>query len=159
MIDTVDQGSSSRWKRLHRVAEARREHLGIRQDGLRDFGGPSASWVRALPSKEGPPSARMEATLRELDRALGWPIGTSWRLARDEFVAGSPAALDEEDRLIVGDSSTSMPKQAWSGDAVAAHHEQKIRDFATIISGVLRAMDPESAERAMRDIARTVGLD
>lgn len=86
---TVQQ---TNWQRLHRIAEARREKLGIAQSGMKDLGGPSKSWVNALPYHEGPPSTRHAPHLERLDAVLRWPKGTSWDLLSRDRERRRPAA-------------------------------------------------------------------
>ena len=142
----------SNWQRLHDIAEARRQHVGLRQDQLE---GVSPAWVRDLPNREGL-SARMKAKLDALDGALGWPAGTSWALARDPFEDGSVAAQDQEDRLVYGDETTNVPPVV---PALAGDREQAIRDFGTIVMAGLRAMDDASAEDAMARIVQLLGIE
>lgn len=161
----------STWQRLHDIGEKRRAHIAKRQQ---DLEGVSPAWVRALPSNEGAPSARMIDKLNAYDDALLWPRGTSFRLARDPFVEGSDTAIDEEDRLVHGD---------WSDLEATPDPElrQMVEDFSTMVMGTLRGMaeddreralegvagvvtatllnmDPASAERTMRDIGRLLGI-
>lgn len=143
--------SRSNWQRLHDIGEKRRQQLGLRQA---DLEGVSPQWVRGLPGREGAPSAKMRAHLDAYDVALGWPAGTSWRLVRDPFDDGSPAAVDQEDRLVYGDETTKVPVTS----VLSEDREQSIRDFGTIVMGSLRNMDDASAERTMRDIIRLLGL-
>jgi hypothetical protein len=142
------------WQRLHEIAEARREQLGYRQQDLAEEGGPSSAWIRKLPAQIGRPTVKMKSSLEDLDMVLGWPKGTSWRLASDPFEEGSDTAVDEEDRLIHGDASTRVPRK----DRLS-QREQDLRNFETLVLGVLRSMDEASAKRAMVEIARLLGLE
>ena len=137
--------SETSWQRLYRIAEARRERLGITRNGLKGLGGPSSEWVRKLREQEGAPSSRHRPSLDALDHALGWEAGTSWGLLADDYSAWSPDALeDEEESLIHGPSLSGV--------------ENELRDFETMVLARLRTMSPEDAAEAMRQIARILGI-
>jgi hypothetical protein len=90
------------WERLWRVAEARRERLGLTQRALSANGGPSGAWYRALRSATGQPSPRRSTSLRALDNALGWPERTSWHLLSEDRTDWSSTRLAEEEAALVG---------------------------------------------------------
>ena len=139
------------WQRLYDIAAARMAEIGLPQSKLPVNGGPSNSWFWDLQHRQGKPTVKMSRSLEALDVALGWPVGTSFRLARDPFVDGSDTALDEEDRLIHGDSSTTLPRQLDP-------HEQAIRDFGTMVMARLRALPEDEAVALMRRVTVTFGI-
>lgn len=137
--------NESSWKRLHRIAEARRSRLGISRSGLKSMGGPSSETMRALPLREGAPSIRQRASLAELDGPLGWPEGTAWGLvAQDRSDWSEDMLTDEEDALVNGPSLSPA--------------ENDLRNFGTMMLARLRAMSDEDAKAAMTQIARIVGI-
>ncbi|USC16971.1 hypothetical protein [Rhodococcus sp. 11-3] len=86
--------------RKHVLADAirsRRNELGLRQDELREFGGPSAQTVLDYEACKIPdePQAR---TLQGFDRALRWKIGTSYRILNTEGAEPVPADVAEDRR-------------------------------------------------------------
>lgn len=111
--------SETTWHRLWRIAEARREHLGVTRTGLAAAGGPSSEWVRKLQAGSGKPSARHAASLRQLSIALGWDEGTAWSLLTDDRSQWSPEVLESEEHDLVygpavkvaGESEVSRPAQ------------------------------------------------
>lgn len=137
------------WERLYEIAEARRNKLAMHQDELRDYGGPSASGFRAIKDRSGRPTPKMRDGLLGLDASMGWPGGTSWRIASDPFEDGSPAAEDEESRLVEGDETTWIPSK---------RNAAAIRTFEKVILPRLRRMDEASAERAMAEMVRLLGI-
>lgn len=141
------------WERLHRLIRGRLDHLGITQGRIHEIGGPSTAWIRDLKTREGQPTAKMAGSLADLDTALGWPAGTSWRLARDPFEPGSPAAEDEEDRLVNGDESTTVPTMQ-----ALPSHEEEIRHFQSLVGARLRALPEKDAKAAMKRITKALGL-
>jgi hypothetical protein len=144
--------NETNWQRLARIAEERRGELGLTQDDVHAIGGPSKSWQAGLASREGAPTTKMAHSLGDLDRALGWPVGTSWKLALDRTrqAFGEEQAEDEAACLVEMDS---FP------DAELPAAERRVRDFGTVVMGTLRNMDPASAERTMRDINRLLGIE
>lgn len=132
--------SETTWQRLHRIADARRKHLGLTLQGVTAAGGPSDAWFRALKYGEGEPSTRHRKPLAALDRALRWKEGTSLSLLTDDRSGWDEALLsDEEDSLVLAAS-----------DRVAI--------FAFMVEQRLRAVDELDSERMMREIAAVMGL-
>ena len=105
------------WQRLWRIAEARREYLGITRAGLQAAGGPSSEWIRKLQAGSGKPSVRHARPLRALDKALGWPEDTARSLLTDDRSQWSADVLaSEEHDLVYGPTvratgETSRPAQ------------------------------------------------
>jgi hypothetical protein len=127
------------WRRLHRIADARRKHLGYTVAGLAAAGGPSPAWFYKLKDETGDPSVRHRKFLEQLDAALRWRAGTSMSLLVDDRADWDDALLqDEEDSLI--------------------HATDRIATFAFMVEQRLRVLDPDDADRMMRDLARTLGL-
>lgn len=154
MAPTLRQdGTMSRtnWKRLYDIVVARMSEIGMTKNGLEAVGGPSKSWLWDLQHREGRPTAKMSRSLEALDTALGWPLGTSFRLARDPFDEGSITAQDEEDRLVKGDESTQVP-------SLLPPHEKAIRDFASSVQGTLRSMPEAEAKDLMRRMYQMLGI-
>lgn len=149
---TARSAPRSNWERLYDIAEARMSELGMARDELKAHGGPSKSWFWEMQNRTKEPNVRMKGSLDELDVALGWPRGTSYRLARDPFDEGSPAAMDEEERLIHGDDSTRVPATQLS------EHEQMIRDFATAVQIRLRGMPEVEAREQMIRLGLELGI-
>lgn len=147
----MEEKPRTNWQRLYDTAAARMAELGLPQNALKTNGGPSNSWFWDLQHRDGKPTVKMSRSLEALDVALGWPVGTSFRLARDPFIDGSDSALDEEDRLIHGDASTTMP-------AELDPHEQAIRDFGTMVMARLRALPEDEGIALMRRLATGLGI-
>ena len=138
--------SENAWKRLYRIAEARREHLGLSRAAVKAKGGPSSEWIRQLESGEGAPTVRRMPGLRGLSVALGWPESTAWDLLTKDRSGWSAELLeDEESALVYGDNDTDM--------------DARIRHFQTIVGAALSSMTPEAATAAMVDMARVLRLD
>lgn len=131
------------WQRLYRLAEARREHLGMSRADVKAKGGPSSESVRKLQHYEGAPSIRQAPTLRDLDAALNWPLGTAWGLVADGREGWGPDALeDEEHSRIFGDEdSDTAPDQ---------------RHFETILHATLREMPADEREQVMAEILKVL---
>jgi hypothetical protein len=127
------------WQRLHRIAEARRKHLRLTQQGVAAAGGPSVAWLTKLPYKTEEPSARHVQKLDSLDRALRWRPGTSWGLVTEDRSSWSADVLaDEEDSLVTEQDRAAL---------VAFMVEQR-----------LKAVDDLERERLIKALARTLGL-
>lgn len=75
-------------QRFARIVRARREELGLRQDQMRDAGGPSTTTMTKVENAADAPS---RVTLRKLDAALRWEPGSAAR-ALD---GGEPTPLGE----------------------------------------------------------------
>lgn len=89
------------WERLRRLIDLRRTRLDLTLAGVNQVGGPSPKWVHKLTQLEGPPSARMAASLHDLDRALQWDDGTSWSIVADDRSDWTDAQFEaEEARLL-----------------------------------------------------------
>lgn len=132
------------WERLHRIAEARRQHLGMSRADMKAKGGPSSESVRKLKFYEGPPSIRQAPTLRDLDEVLKWPLGTAWGLVADGREGWATELLDDEEQLcIYGDEDKgTAPDQ---------------RHFETVLHATLREMPADERERAMAEILKVLG--
>lgn len=127
------------WERLHRIAEKRREELGMSRADLTAQGGPSSETLRGLALRVGAPTLRQRAALDALDSALGWDRGTSWDLAQPMREAMTPEFMaDEEDRLVHAPARLAV-------DA----HEQAIRDFGSMVQAALRKQPADEAEQMM----------
>lgn len=139
------------WQRLARIVDERRGELGLLRDDLRSLGGPSKSWLSDLPKRQGPPSTKMAKSLADLDKSLGWPRGTSWKLALDRTreAFGEEHGEDEARYYVDMDVVPSAELPA---------RERAIRDFATLVVGTLRNMDEVSAELAMAEMSHLLGL-
>ena len=127
------------WQRLHRIAEARRERMGLSQSGLKALGGPSKSWVNALPHLEGSPSARHATSLKQLDAVLRWPEGTSWDLVSRDRSDDDPELLADEERGLVD-------------------HKDKVTVFVYLVERRLRGLQDDELRPAMLDIGRRLGI-
>ncbi len=148
--------TESSWQRLYRLTEERRSEKGLTRNNLRSLGGPSSETMRKLATRTDPPSLRQREALDSIDRVLGWPAGTSWRIARgvtdDEMTADYLA--DEDDRLV------HMADEADEGDEIVALpvHEQLIRDFGTSVTRRLRTLPEDEAEALMTRLGRDLGI-
>lgn len=89
------------WERLYRLVELRRVKLDLTLSGLQVVGGPSPKWVQKLRMMSGPPTPRMRASMRDLDRALQWKDGTSWNLVDVDRSEWSAALLEDEENDLV----------------------------------------------------------
>ncbi|MEW1955307.1 hypothetical protein [Terrabacter sp. NPDC080008] len=76
-----DADGSAWATRLHAPIEDRRRDLGLTLMGIQSAGGPSPRWVQKLLHLAGPPTDRMRLPMRRLDLAIGWDVGTAWRIA------------------------------------------------------------------------------
>lgn len=135
----VTTTSESVWGRLHRIAESRRLHLHLTQEGVRAAGGPSVSWQTKLPKKTETPGPRHVEPLRQLDRALQWPDGTSMRLLTEDRTGWSRAVLEDEELSLV-------------------EGQDEIAHLAFMVDRRLRTLDPPEREQMMRDVGRAIGL-
>lgn len=134
------------WHRLYRLAESRREHLGLSRANIKAKGGPSSEWIRQLQTEEGAPTVRRMPGLRALSVALGWPESMAWDLLTKDRAGWSTELLEDEERaLVYGDNDTDM--------------DARIRTFQTIVGATLSSMEPEAARAAMVEIARVLRLD
>lgn len=128
------------WERLFRIAEARRTRLGLTQSGVQAMGGPSPAWIRRLPGLEGEPSSRYAASMRDLDRALQWPEGTSWSLVTKDRSTWSEDLLEDEEHQLVEDMHDE------------ADH------FAFIVATRIRALPANRRDDVMREILRILDM-
>jgi hypothetical protein len=127
------------WQRLHRIAEARRKHLRLTQPGVRAAGGPSIAWQAKLPYKTEEPSPRHVEALDNLDKALRWRAGTSWRLLTEDRSGWSEdVLLDEEESLV--------------------NEPDRVALMAFMVEQRLNAVDEVERERLIKAVARTLGL-
>lgn len=90
------------WQRLWAIVESRRERLGMTRTYIQDQGGPSSEWVRKLRNGEGRPSLKQAGKFVSLDRALGWPEGTSWDFLTADRTGWSAERLAEEESALAG---------------------------------------------------------
>ena len=127
------------WRRLHRIADARRKHLHLTVDGLRGAGGPSAPWFYKLKNEEGPVSNRHIPFLEKLDVALQWPLGTSVGLLDKDRSGWSKATLEGEELDLV-------------------EHQDEIAFFTLMVERRLRLASPSEREQMMREVGRAIGL-
>ena len=121
--------SETTWQRLYRLVEARREHLGITRNGLKALGGPSSEWVRKLQHEQGRPSTKQAASLRALDTALNWPLGTSWGLLVDDRTGWSADILEDEEAQLVYSDDQDAPRLQRPGKP------------ATVVEAIRRLFD------------------
>ena len=129
----------SPWARLHRIANARRQRLGLTLAGMESAGGPTGAWLRSLRTTTGAPSLKSAHALAALDEALRWRPGTSWGLVAEDRSGWADALLTDEEAQLVEE------------DDEAGH-------MGTIVAARLRLMAPDDAARAMAEIMRTLGL-
>lgn len=124
------------WMRLHRVAEARRQRLGITQEEVKARGGPSPSSVQSWRHHEGARvSVREQETLRGLDLALGWPSGSAASLVAE---TRSAMLSDLEERLL--EDPEHLSTLAW------------------MVETRLRDMSPRERQAALTKIGEVLGL-
>ena len=138
-VDTSDV-TETQWERLYRLVEERRTRLDLTQAGIQATGGPSPAWLRKLPHMVGEPTQRQRASLQDLDRALRWPVGTSWGLVEDDRSGWSEAVLqDEEEQLL--------------------ERIDEANNFGWLVATRLRAI-PEGPERdaVMRRVLEVLGV-
>lgn len=91
----ITENEAPSWDLLAEVALARRNRLGMTQRGVADSGGPSAPTVRALETQS---SMMTPRTLRKLETALGWTVGTAATLVdgtQPEAQADWPAFVSQ----------------------------------------------------------------
>lgn len=74
-------------QRLARMVKERRDELGVRQDQMRDRGGPSTTKMTEVERVIGPTPTPQ--TLRKLDAGLGWAQGSAARV----LAGGEPELL------------------------------------------------------------------
>ena len=114
--------TETNWARLRRIVDARLDHLGMTQVGLRAAGGPSTAWVRSLGKRSGLPTSREFASLEELDLGLRWTPGTARGLLLEDRSTFDAESLEaEEADLIESDDE-------WRGFAVIV--ESRLRTLA-----------------------------
>jgi hypothetical protein len=128
------------WKRLHRIAEARRIRLGLTQAGVRAVGGPSPAWINKLARESGPPSQRHAASLKDLDLALQWPEGTAWGLLTDDRSGWDESLLMDEEHQLVEET----------------HDEADT--FGFLVATRLRAIPKERRDEVMRAILHDLDM-
>ena len=104
MTDTAsgDATAEAPWQRLHRHIETHRRDQGMTLADVDAAGGPSPRWVQAIRTRIGEPTHRMRLPLRQIDKALGWPDSTAWRIASGQ--------LDEPDPV---DALAVAVSQRW----------------------------------------------
>lgn len=126
-----------RWRRLYEIAEAARTHKGITKNSMKGLGGPSTEWFRKLKDMDEPPTPRMRPSLDDLDRMLGWEVGTSWSLLVDDRSGWSADVLADEFEALVYTNAALEPR---------------IRTIQTMVGAALRAMPHDEATAAMAQI-------
>lgn len=136
----ADVTTENPWARLHRIAEARREHLHLTQEGVQNIGGPSPAWLQKLPSVTGAPSVRHANPLRRLDAALRWPEGTALGLVRDDRSGWSDEVLADEEH-----------------DLIEAH--DVIDEFLLIVGNRLRSLPEGERKDRMSAILDTLAIE
>lgn len=104
-------------QRLAETVKARRNRLGLTQDGLHTRGGPSMARLRTIES--GRPARYQPRTLRSLDTVLDWDIGTSAAIA-----IGDPSICNYDGDLAallwesVNQQGTRIRHSSWSGEDI-----------------------------------------
>jgi hypothetical protein len=134
-----DERVQTNWQRLHSIAEARRHKLGLTQEGLKELGGPSKSWLNAMVHNEGAPSTRHITPLKRLDAALRWEEGTAWDLVARDRSQWDPVLLEDEARSLI-------------------ERKDKIAAFVYLIDRKLRTLPESDLRPAMLDIGRRLGI-
>ncbi|GAA1881118.1 hypothetical protein GCM10009836_72980 [Pseudonocardia ailaonensis] len=86
---------SENWSALARAVAGRRARLGIAQDELVTYGGPSAATLRLV--ERGGGTNLRALTFDRLDHALRWTPGVSRRVLHHEVDADAAVAADLED--------------------------------------------------------------
>lgn len=122
------------WVRLHRIAEARMDHIGMTQTGLKAAGGGTGAWLRSLKNNVEPPSRRRRDPLDALDRALRWTEGTSWRLLTEDRSGWTAESLECEEVELI-------------------EHDDEAGFFGTLVAAKMRQLSPEEFVGARAEIA------
>lgn len=148
------------WMAIGRVAKARRERLGLKQDELANYGGPRVATVGKF--ERGAQASFPPRTQQQIERALGWPLGTI-----EDFVSAVDESVIEtgewEHELVstnVPDlterqgalSAAEMPRTPW--DSVMfligrLHPSLKEEAYLAAFRAVLPFVD--ESERLLRE--------
>ena len=122
-VSRNDEGmNETEWQRVGRLARARREHLGLVQGDLADYGGPKVSTVGKIER-----AAQAEfptRTQHQLENALGWKRGEVRRirdLDGEEWYRNDAAMREDAERGLIEDdipdlSAPSPPANAQAPD-------------------------------------------
>lgn len=142
--------TESSWQRLYRLTEARRSEKGLTRNEIHALGGPSTETMRKLAARSGPPTLKQRPALNSIDRVLGWPTHTSWRIANGALddAMNERWLADEDDRLV------HMP----DANPVESEFEQMVRDFTSALQVRLRGMPEDEALALMAQVGAELGL-
>ncbi|WWT39757.1 immunity repressor [Microcystis phage Mwe-JY05] len=102
------------WTALAEQVRLRRRALHLRQNDLRDRGGPSASVVQSIEQCKRTDVSRR--TLRRVDRALAWPEGTCEHLLDGGTVTAPQPVVDNGGRMSAVDVETLREVYRLAGD-------------------------------------------
>ena len=125
--------------RFGRIVRSRREQLGIQQEDLDQYGGPSSTTLSRIERGVADPSAK---TLRKLDQGLRWASGS----AKRALDGGEPTPLD---------SVAHGGSVGWAGHATSrAGHAETLSDVINAaIEAVQKLSEAAFAVRNMRVLA------
>lgn len=127
--------------RFGQIVRSRREELGIQQEDLDQYGGPSSTTLSRIERGIAPPSAK---TLRKLDVGLRWATGSAART----LDGGEPAPSTEPDASASQSSPTLAPPQNADGNPYEDIDD--LIDFANRITGAAEMFHMQPADELFR---------
>lgn len=166
----------TQWERLYRIVELRRTALDLTLASLQAEGGPSPKWVQKLRTTTGQPTPRMRSSMQSLDRALQWPLGTSWSLVGDDRSAWSDdMLLDEEHALLdvreveprpatvrkMTDMSKAFAAQLRAERAATGLTQDELARASGVAKSAIQRIEAEQAAMdtaQMGDLCRALGI-
>lgn len=127
------------WRAIGRIAKARRERLGLRQDELADYGGPKVATVGKF--ERGAATFPLR-TQHQIEKALGWN-----RTIVEQVVNSiDEGALDEEtwthDLVVEDVPDMDRPREP--------NEDRQVVEAVESFKAVLRLVDPVQRDEALR---------
>lgn len=132
------------WQAIGRVAAARRERLGLKQDDLAFYDGPGVATVGKFERAQ--QASFPLRTQHRLERALGWSRGTI-----EQFVAAySEGDLDMADweRDLIEESIPDLGRPSIPATEV---DEPELASAVEALAGILRLVESDRLGEAVRD--------
>lgn len=128
------------WQAIGRIAKARRERLGLKQDELAQYGGPGVATVGKF--ERAAQDSFPTRTQHQIENALGWSRTIIEQVVKS-IDSGALTAEDWEHDLVVEDVPDLSRPRFSSGDRTLDEAVEAIRS-------VLRLIEPERMDQATR---------
>lgn len=128
------------WEAIGRIAKARRERLGLKQDELAQYGGPGVATVGKF-ERAAQESFPMR-TQHQLENALGWRRTTIEQVV-NSINEGTLTAVDWEMDLIEEDIPDLSRPRVPSGD-------RTLDEAMDALRSVVRLLEPDKIDDAVR---------